>query len=236
MKETTMAVTEGADRNTERGNDDDDAGWQTQKPVDGEAMGHGCGDHEADASDSHDPERSLNADAKPPATLGGQAATDEEDVAMRTQTETVDTGNGQSQGDDGPSKQEGSGSEVRVTGAQQDENQNGKSEFDKIAKDTAPVLENYLKRTRFWTKKLLAAITVYVKDLEQVDMQYSKIQELEHDEADRLDQVEPDVRGATSHLLDNRFMAVSRGHGTRPYDHGGQTESPGPKRAKPNRS
>jgi hypothetical protein len=75
------------------------------------------------------------------------------------------------------------------------------SEYDTIARETAFLLDKKLDNTRAWAKKLLREITVYVKTLEDVQTEYVRVQRLEHEESDRLDQVEPDVQGATSHVL-----------------------------------
>lgn len=73
------------------------------------------------------------------------------------------------------------------------------SEYEVIARDVAFVLDKKLENARAWTKKLLREITVYVKTLEEVQKEYTRVQQLEHQESNRLDQVEPEVQGATSH-------------------------------------
>jgi len=52
-----------------------------------------------------------------------------------------------------------------------------------------------------WCKKLLEEITVYVQVANKTNEAYMQIQQLEHQESERLDRVEPDVKGATSQLL-----------------------------------
>jgi hypothetical protein len=84
------------------------------------------------------------------------------------------------------------------------------SEYDAIAREAAFLLDKKLENTRAWTKKLLREITVYVKTLEGVQKEYVRVQGLEHQESDRLDQVEPDVQGATSHLLEHPFLGGSQ--------------------------
>ena len=80
------------------------------------------------------------------------------------------------------------------------------SEFDAIARDAALLLEQKLQNNRDWVKKLVHEMTVYAKTLSEIHSEYTRIQRLEHEESLRLDQVEPDVQGATSHLLRNPFM------------------------------
>jgi hypothetical protein len=99
------------------------------------------------------------------------------------------------------------------------------SEFDVIARDTAKTLDKNLDSARAWTKKLLREITMYVKTLEMVQAEYLKVQDLEHKESARLDQVEPDVQGATSHLLGNQFHGVSHDRLGSSYGRGGQIAS-----------
>jgi hypothetical protein len=83
------------------------------------------------------------------------------------------------------------------------------SEFDAIAREAAILLDKKLDNNRGWAKKLLREITVYVKTLEEVQAEYVRIQRLEHQESERLDQVEPDVQGATSHLLEHTLLGSS---------------------------
>lgn len=87
------------------------------------------------------------------------------------------------------------------------------SEYDAIARETALLLDKRLDNIRGWTKKLLRELTVFVKTLEEVGTEYNRIQSLEQTESDRLDQVEPDVEGATSHLLQHSHLAGSDGTG-----------------------
>jgi hypothetical protein len=104
------------------------------------------------------------------------------------------------------------------------------SEYDVIARDAAFLLDKKLDNTRAWTKKLLREITVYVKTLEGVQEEYVRVQGLEHQESDRLDQVEPDVQGATSHLLEHPFL---RGDSVPPsYPKNDERIIPGGKRKK----
>jgi hypothetical protein len=90
---------------------------------------------------------------------------------------------------------------MESTTAETKEDAAEESEYDTIARETAFLLDKKLDNTRVWAKKLLREITVYVKTLEDVQTEYVRVQRLEHEESDRLDQVEPDVQGATTHLL-----------------------------------
>jgi hypothetical protein len=78
------------------------------------------------------------------------------------------------------------------------------SEFDAITRNAAVLLEQKLANTKGWAKKLLQEITVYVETVEQAQAEYIRVQRLEHEESNRLDQVEPEVLGATtfSHSYD----------------------------------
>eukprot|EP00980_Cylindrotheca_fusiformis_P014363 scaffold3827_cov179-Cylindrotheca_fusiformis.AAC.27 len=74
-------------------------------------------------------------------------------------------------------------------------------ELDAITREAGLILDDKLQGVREWCKKLLQEITVYVQVTAKTQEEYSRIQRLEHQESDRLDRVEPDVKGATSHLL-----------------------------------
>ncbi len=80
------------------------------------------------------------------------------------------------------------------------------TEFDAIAREAAVLLDKKLDNNRAWVKKLLSEMTLYAKTLSEVHSEYSRIQDLEHKESQRLDQVEPEVQGATSHLLENPYI------------------------------
>ena len=86
------------------------------------------------------------------------------------------------------------------------------SEYEVIARDTATLLEQKLEQTRLWTKKLLRGITLYVKTLEEVEKEYTAVQGSEHQESDRLDQVEPDVQDATSQMLNRSLPGRMQTH------------------------
>jgi hypothetical protein len=87
-----------------------------------------------------------------------------------------------------------------------------KSEFDAIAREAALLLDKKLENNRVWVQRLLHEMTVYAQSLSEVHSSYCHIQELEHNESQRLDQVEPDVQGATSHLLDNPYITGLKNH------------------------
>jgi hypothetical protein len=86
-------------------------------------------------------------------------------------------------------------------------------EFDTIVRESALLLDKKLDNNRVWVQRLLHEMSVYAQTLSDVHKSYSHIQELEHNESQRLDQVEPEVQGATSHLLDNPFMAGVKNQG-----------------------
>lgn len=77
------------------------------------------------------------------------------------------------------------------------------NEFDAIKQEVALVLEKKLESNRGWVNKLVSEISAYTKTLSDVHAEYNRILLLEQEESQRLDQVEPDVQGATSHLLAN---------------------------------
>lgn len=86
------------------------------------------------------------------------------------------------------------------------------AEFDAIAREAALLLEKKLENNRVWVQRLLQEMTAYAQALSDVHSSYCHVQELEHNESQRLDQVEPDVQGATSHLLDTPYMAGLKNH------------------------
>lgn len=77
----------------------------------------------------------------------------------------------------------------------------GGSPADDITREAGIVLENKVQEVQEWCKKLLEEITVYVQVANKTNEEYLRIQQLEHQESERLDGVEPDVKGATSQLL-----------------------------------
>jgi hypothetical protein len=76
------------------------------------------------------------------------------------------------------------------------------AEFDAIAREAALFLEKKLASNREWIEKLHREMTTYTNGLAEVLSEYNLIQRLEQEESARLDGVEPDVQGATSHLLE----------------------------------
>jgi hypothetical protein len=86
------------------------------------------------------------------------------------------------------------------------------ADFDSIARDAALLLDKKLEDNREWVQKILHEMTAYAKTISEVNSEYTRIQSLEHEESQRLDQVEPDVQGATSHLLENPFFGGMVNH------------------------
>lgn len=82
-------------------------------------------------------------------------------------------------------------------------------EFDAITREAGLVLDEKLQRVRGLCKTLLNEITVYVQASAKTQAEYLRIQRLEHQESSRLDQVEPDVKGATSHVLEQPFFGAA---------------------------
>ena len=82
-------------------------------------------------------------------------------------------------------------------------------EFDAITREAGLVLDEKLPRVRGLCKTLLNEITVYVQASAKTQAEYLRIQRLEHQESSRLDQVEPDVKGATSHVLEQPFFGAA---------------------------
>lgn len=92
------------------------------------------------------------------------------------------------------------------------------TEFDTIAQEAALLLDKKLENNRAWVKKLVSEMTAYARTLSEVHSEYTRIQSLEHQESRRLDQVEPDVQGATSHLLDNPYIGGIENRMRREHD------------------
>jgi hypothetical protein len=86
-------------------------------------------------------------------------------------------------------------------------------EFDSVTEGVARLLEAKLDSTKLWAKKLLQAITSYARELEEAQTEYLRIQRLEHEEAARLDEVEPDVQGAAYTLAQNMASVEAGGVG-----------------------
>jgi hypothetical protein len=82
-------------------------------------------------------------------------------------------------------------------------------ELDAITREAGLILDDKLQGVRDWCKKLLQEITVYVQVTGKTQEEYLGIQRMEHQESDRLDSVEPDVKGATSHLLEPPFFGAA---------------------------
>jgi hypothetical protein len=85
----------------------------------------------------------------------------------------------------------------------------GPEDFDAIFRQTQIALNQKLENNKMWAQKLLAEVAVYSKTLAGVHVEYARMQEQEHQEAQRLDQVEPDVQGATSQMLDHSVATTS---------------------------
>ncbi|CAJ1893081.1 unnamed protein product [Cylindrotheca closterium] len=79
------------------------------------------------------------------------------------------------------------------------------SPADDISREAGIILENKIQEVQEWCKKLLEEITVYVQVANKTNEEFLRIQKLEHQESERLDRVEPDVKGATSQLLGYPF-------------------------------
>ncbi|KAL3937783.1 MAG: hypothetical protein SGBAC_007181 [Bacillariaceae sp.] len=94
------------------------------------------------------------------------------------------------------------------------------SPADDIAREAGIVLENKVQEVQEWCKKLLKEITVYVQVANKTNEEYLRIQQLEHQESERLDRVEPDVKGATSQLLGYPFYdgAAQNQNGAASFD------------------
>jgi hypothetical protein len=75
------------------------------------------------------------------------------------------------------------------------------SDFEAIGHDLSLLLDEKLDSTRFWAKKIVQETTTFVKALGEVEDEYRRIQDLEHIESKRLDQVEPEVEEAVGQLL-----------------------------------
>lgn len=80
------------------------------------------------------------------------------------------------------------------------------TQFDAMVASTETLLEQKLETNRAWAAKLMQEMTVYSRTLKEVHAEYMEIQEIEDQEAQRLDQVEPDVERATSHLLQHPLL------------------------------
>jgi hypothetical protein len=82
-------------------------------------------------------------------------------------------------------------------------------DFDTLVHRTQIALNQKLENNKIWAQKLLAEVASYSKTLSEVHTEYARTQELEHQEGQRLDLVEPDVHGATSQVLDNAVASVN---------------------------
>jgi hypothetical protein len=85
-----------------------------------------------------------------------------------------------------------------------DTTSNNDHKFDDMTREAGLILDEKLQGVRGWCKKLLHEITIYNQVCAEAQVEYRRIQDLEHQESNRLDQVEPDVKGATSHLLEQQ--------------------------------
>lgn len=90
-----------------------------------------------------------------------------------------------------------------------EENFQAHNELDAITREAGLILDEKLQGVREWCKKLLQEITLYVRVTAKTQEEYMSIQRMEHQESDRLDTVEPDVKGATSHLLEPSFFGAT---------------------------
>ena len=94
---------------------------------------------------------------------------------------------------------EGQSNTTGLEGSGQDDKPNDSGEEyseynDVMVNDTMVTLDRSLENSRVWTKKLLREITMYVEMLGASRIEYEKVQKLEHEESQRLDQVQPDVQ------------------------------------------
>jgi len=75
-------------------------------------------------------------------------------------------------------------------------------DYDAIVRQTQIALNEKLENNKIWAQKLLNAVAEYSKALSGVHTEYTNTQRQEHQEAQRLDKVEPDVHGLTRYVLD----------------------------------
>lgn len=76
-----------------------------------------------------------------------------------------------------------------------------RQERAKMTADAGQRLEAVLQQIKAATKKLLAEFDVYMEAVEGVTIDYIRCQHSQRKEASRLEEVEPDVEGATARLF-----------------------------------
>jgi hypothetical protein len=81
--------------------------------------------------------------------------------------------------------------------------------IDDIVRQTQTALNQRLQNNKMWAQKLLFEVVSYSKTLSAVHAEYLRTQAQEQHEAQRLDQVEPDVEGATCQMLDTATTSGS---------------------------
>ena len=90
------------------------------------------------------------------------------------------------------------------------------SELDTLTQNAALLMEKKLDSTKAWAQRLVQEITIYVQTMEEVHADYLQVQAAELEESARLDQLEPDVQGATFNLVDVASQYLGR---TNQQDH-----------------
>lgn len=86
---------------------------------------------------------------------------------------------------------------------------------DAIFRQTKFALDQKLENNKLWAQKLLDEVSSYSKTLSKVHTDYAHTQSQEHQEAQRLDHLEPDVQGATIPMLDSASSSIdSSGYDT----------------------
>mmetsp|Transcript_82067 Transcript_82067/g.237945 ORF Transcript_82067/g.237945 Transcript_82067/m.237945 type:complete len:199 (+) Transcript_82067:172-768(+) len=76
-------------------------------------------------------------------------------------------------------------------------------EFVKMVHDSEAAMKQKLEDNKDWVAKSVRELSTYAKALSVAHAEYNRILHLERAEAERLDRVEPDVQGATQHMLDS---------------------------------
>jgi hypothetical protein len=105
--------------------------------------------------------------------------------------------------ENGQARDENNSSEAR-----QQHGRRSSSETELVLKNTATELEAILNDVKVTTKRLLEEITNYTDVFESVLSDYERVQASQRKEAQRLDEVSPDVEGATNRFLEQHLAMV----------------------------
>lgn len=89
-----------------------------------------------------------------------------------------------------------------------EEQRHSRNETQAVMNNTATELEAILNDVKTTTKRLLEEITTYTQVFESVSADYMRCQSSQRKEAQRLEEVSPDVEGATNRFLEQQLAMV----------------------------